>query len=75
MNVLEQMQKEGELENLLQPQTKSLLNFKTSAYTHSNQLNTPDTKVMLKAVVAQKTEDCCGNQVDSLFQHAPSIPV
>lgn len=54
MNVLEQMQQEGELENLLQPQTKPLLNFKTSAYTRSNQLNTPDTKVYAKSCGGSK---------------------
>ena len=51
------MQKEGDLEDLLQPKMKSLLNFKTSVYTHSNQLKHTRKKFMLKAVVAQKTED------------------
>lgn len=54
---------------------KPSLNLKTSVYTRSNQLNTPDTKFMLKVAVAQKTEDYCGGEVDCLFQHAPSIPI
>lgn len=67
MNVSEQMQNEGDLENLLQngviTQLQNIHIRKHQPVKHTRQ------KFMLKVIVAQRTEDYCGGWVDCLLQH------
>lgn len=67
MNVSEQMQNEGDLENLLQNgviiQLQNIHTHKRQPVKHTRQ------KFMLKAEVAQGTEDSCGGWADCLLQH------
>lgn len=73
MNVSEQTQNEGDLENLLQngviPQLQNIHIHKHQPVKHTRK------KFMLKVAVAQGTEDYYAGWVDCLPQHtAPGAP-